>query len=59
MGDVPRDKRTLLRAPPPKGKSSRMVNAYLSADDYEKLWNLAHDKNQSIAETIRELVRDA
>ena len=55
------DRRRILRATPPdpKGKSGRVVQVHFDADDYEALYFGAFDAQLSIADYLRQLVREA
>lgn len=50
------DKRRLLRASPPEGKSGRTIQVHLSADQYERLYHLAFDNGLSLADQVRALI---
>lgn len=54
-----KDKRNLLRADPPDGSNYKAVGLVLDAADYEKLYWIAFEKNQSLVQTVRDLIRDA
>lgn len=52
------DKRRLLRASPPS-RTARTIQVHLDPEDYEKLYFMALDSGQSLADEVRELVRSA
>jgi hypothetical protein len=50
------------KAPRPSGRPrvaerSTLVTAYVPVREYERLWQLARDRDQSVSRTIRDLLR--
>lgn len=56
MSVSPRDLRRVLRATPPPLKSGRMVQVYLTPDQYERLYFMAHDAQLSLSDMLRTLI---
>lgn len=52
------DKRKRCKASPPVGRVGRMVTAYLDPADYRKLYEITMERGESMAETIRQLIRE-
>lgn len=52
------DRRKQCKATPPGGKVGRMVAAYLEPADYRKLYEITMQRGESMAETIRQLIRE-
>jgi hypothetical protein len=53
------DRRKRCKADPPKGRASRFVSVYLSPDDYRRLYELTIERGTSMAETLRQIIREA
>lgn len=53
------DKRQRPRMEPPRSAGSHTVAVVLNVADYRLLFDLALTKNTSLAETIRQLIRNA
>lgn len=53
------DERKRCRATPPKERSGRTVTTYLSADDYRHLYDVTMARGASMAETLRQIIREA
>ena len=53
------DKRKRCRAAVPTGRVSRAVTAYLAPDDYRALYEITMERGTSMAETIRQIIREA
>ncbi len=53
------DKRRLLRASPPSGRSGRTIQVHLSAEEYERLYLMAFDSERSLADQVRALIAEA
>lgn len=53
------DKRQRPRMEPPRAAGSHTVAVILSVADYRLLFDLALTKNTSLAETVRQLIRNA
>lgn len=53
------DKRQRPRMEPPRASGSHTVAVVLNVADYRLLFDLALTKNTSLAETVRQLIRNA
>jgi len=53
------DRRKRCHAAPPGDRCSRSVSVYLSEDDYRKLYELTMERGTSMAETMRQIIREA
>ena len=52
------DKRKRCRADPPGGKTKRQITAFLEPEDYRLLYELTMQRGVSMAETIRQIIRE-
>jgi predicted DNA-binding protein len=55
---VTTDKRRLLRASPPEGKSGRIIQVQLSAEQYERLYFMAFEAGRSLADQVRHMIEE-
>lgn len=53
------DARNRCKATPPGGKGSRPVVAHLAPDDYRLLYELTMQRGVSMADTMRQIIREA
>lgn len=53
------DGRVRPKMSPPSGRVGRTIQVHLSASDYRKLYELTLRRGVSMAETVRQIVREA
>lgn len=51
-------RKTLCRAEPPFKRGSKPVTVHLGPDDYRALYELTMQRGTSLAETLRQIIRE-